>query len=277
MVAKACLARHVADKAANGCPLHQALYKELHGRDRPGRARRGAGAEAPQPLRGVRRLGAVTAMEHPNVYTCSLDRACLADVRRTFEKLSEDKVSKALFWGDLTMHVERPPWGKSDIRWISAKDGHTFDFFKRLWKHLGAANHFAFLGEMVMFAGYFVARRLVRKSHFHTDFTGTGDSAFTLMTPLYDMSELSECHLLGQTEGGATKQYRYELGQAIVFGDNFVHATQTGDAPQDLAFLCFTFGRKRMTDHQWENCQEYISTQCPIYQSPSGCMVRSAT
>lgn len=275
--ANACLRRHLLDKAALGCATHQALYEQVHGHPYRQQAPPSIKAKGYQPLQSVQRLGPVTMMEHPNVYTCSLSGLCAADVRRTFEKFTEDRVSKTLFWSDLTMHVERPPWGKSDIRWISAKDCRTFEYFRTLWKQLGVAERFAFLGEMVMFAGYFVARRLVRKSHFHTDFTGTGDSAFTLMTPLYDMTSLSDCHLVGLTEGDTTKQYRYELGKAIVFGDNFLHATQTGDAPHDLVFLCFTFGKRRMTDCQWESCQEYISSQCPIYQSPLGKMVLSAS
>ena len=52
------------------------------------------------------------------------------------------------------------------------------------------AEQFSFLNEMVMFSGYIVARSQMDKSNFHVDFTGTGDSAFTLMTPMYDMSGL---------------------------------------------------------------------------------------
>jgi len=67
-----------------------------------------------------------------------------------------------------------------------------------------------------------------------------------------------------------TKQYRYTLGQAIVFGDGFEHATQTGSAPKPLAFLCFTFGDRRCTPEEWRAAQEYISEQGPIYQDPWG-------
>jgi hypothetical protein len=55
------------------------------------------------------------------------------------------------------------------------------------------------------------------------DFTGTADSAFTLMTPLYDMQHLPASHLLGRggpaaagktkTGGGQVKQYRYQFGE----------------------------------------------------------------
>ena len=53
---------------------------------------------------------------------------------------------------------------------------------------------------------------------------------------------VDECHLLGKAEAqeeAETSQYRYKLGEAIVFGDNFMHATQTGQAPNPLGFHLF--------------------------------------
>eukprot|EP00961_Rhodomonas_salina_P069510 933354-Rhodomonas_salina.1 len=53
-------------------------------------------------------------------------------------------------------------------------------------------------GRIVLFSGFLVIRQNTRKSTFHTDFNGTNGKAFTLMTPLQDMSDLSECHLLAK-------------------------------------------------------------------------------
>jgi hypothetical protein len=58
--------------------------------------------------------------------------------------------------------------------------------------------------------------------------------------------------------------------KAIVFGDNFIHATEPGEAPHTLAFLCFTFGSKNMPQAAWENAKGYIEKQCPIYALPTG-------
>ena len=140
---------------------------------------------------------------------------------------------------------------------------------------LGVARRFGFLGEMRLFSGFFVSRRSTLKSHFHTDFSDTDGSAFTLMTPLYDMGALPDCQLLCKASDGALMQYRYALGRAIVFGDGFVHATETGVAPRTLAFLCFTFGDRRMTPAQWANAETYIEAQSPIYQTPAGKLVQS--
>ena len=72
------------------------------------------------------------------------------------------------------------------------------------------------------------------------------------------------------------RQYRYECGRGIAFGDGFVHATETGDSPRPLAFLCFTFGDASLTDAQWRSAEAYISQQGPWYKDPKGAIVASA-
>ena len=73
-----------------------------------------------------------------------------------------------------------------------------------------------------------------------------------------------------EVDPSAAKQYRYKLGEAIAFGDGFVHATETGTAPHKLAFLCFTFGHRQCTEAQWHSAEAYIAEQGPIYQDPWG-------
>ena len=229
-------------------------------------------------------------------------------------------------------HVEKPHWGKTDIRWISSADEHTFrTCFEALFRGLRIAELFHFLGAdggLTLFSGFIVARQHSTKSNFHTDFQDTGAKCFTLMTPLYDMSALPDCHLLcvvdapkappggdgsSSAEDGAevasstacggdddahegiasslpandgpatkvdpstAKQYRYTLGEAVAFGDGFVHATETGASPTPLAFLCFTFGHRHCTEAQWQNAAAYIAEQGPIYQDPWGVLHGPAT
>ena len=245
--------------------------------------------------------GAVRKSEGENAYVFSLTKGssekAVVALRALVESLKPTSGPK----GQLTskrwrLHAEQPTW-KSDIRWVSAADEATFrGLFEPLWHKLGVAEHFRFLGEMVLFSGFFVLRRDTRKSHFHKDFGDTGNRAFTLMTPLYDMSNLADCHLLCRVaasphseaalpdvseeaaataeEHWVTKQYRYKVGEAIVFGDGFEHATQTGVAPQQLAFLCFTFGDRHCTPEQWSAAEAYIREQGPVYQDPGGNLVR---
>ena len=223
--------------------------------------------------------GDLQCIDHPSntVFTCAVDAAVLRAARATFEALQPESSKGRVLLSKkqkLRFHVERPPW-KSDIRWISAAEPRTLhEFFAPLFARLRLPEVFGSVGEMVLFSGYFVARQETRRSHFHEDFGDTGCRAFTLMTPLYDMSALPDCHLLCEREE-SLHQYRYELGRAVVFGDRFVHATQTGKAPQPLAFLCFTFGDRRMTPGQWENAEFYIKNQAPFYFDPNGKLVES--
>jgi hypothetical protein len=288
-----------------------------------GRRRARAAANA-----STRTSQAVRPTESKNVYVLALDSSSkpLSALRGVVESLKTPSGGKKseLVSKRWKFHAERPSW-KSDIRWVSAADEATLrGLFLSLFEKLAITEHFRFLGEMVMFSGFFVLRQDTRKSHFHKDFGDTGNRAFTLMTPLYEMGHLPDCHLLCRVELQSppapeaaaaaaaavvpqrspkaaqaaqaaeatseidpvivaehecehleTKQYRYKLGEAIVFGDGFEHATQTGRAPVPLAFLCFTFGDRNCTEEEWSAAQEYISQQGPIYQDPCGRLVSS--
>mmetsp|Transcript_26852 Transcript_26852/g.52165 ORF Transcript_26852/g.52165 Transcript_26852/m.52165 type:complete len:218 (-) Transcript_26852:373-1026(-) len=149
---------------------------------------------------------------------------------------------------------------------------------KGIYGRLGLADAFTHIGKMVMLSGYFVTRCTTLKSHFHTDFDCTGGRAFTFMAPLFDMSGMKDGHLLCETgnESKGIARYRYQLGRAIVFGDGFVHATETGTAPREIAFLCFTFGDHKMKLGEWRKAEYYISRQCPFYKDLAGNVLRSA-
>lgn len=134
----------------------------------------------------------VRGTEHSNVYLCDLDLdlTVIDRVRDSFEQQIKDPVTGQLHGDGLAFEVVEPGWGHSDIRWISAADATTFGWFQASFEALKVAESFQFLTEMTMFSGYIVARSHMEKSNFHVDFTGTGGSAFTLMTPLYDMTDL---------------------------------------------------------------------------------------
>ena len=174
--------------------------------------------------------------------------------------------------GDSDFCTATPRW-QSDIAWISPLGEASFRFFQALFDRLQIAQQFAFLCEVCLFSAFFVRRRAARKTNFHRDFPGNAKTVFTFMAPLHDMSRLSDCQLLCQDHRGRIRQYRYQLGQAIVFGGEFVHSTETGVAPQPLAFLCFTFGDRRMLAHQWLMAEKTCRAQSFTYQNLTGRVV----
>mmetsp|Transcript_26856 Transcript_26856/g.52179 ORF Transcript_26856/g.52179 Transcript_26856/m.52179 type:complete len:362 (-) Transcript_26856:373-1458(-) len=231
------------------------------------------------PMRRLKSFA--TPMDHPsrNVYTCPVSLGAIEAARRVVEGLRPGNKPKTLAFRKkkLVFHVEQPTW-KSDIKWISAHDPASLSFFQGIYGRLGLADAFTHIGKMVMLSGYFVTRCTTLKSHFHTDFDCTGGRAFTFMAPLFDMSGMKDGHLLCETgnESKGIARYRYQLGRAIVFGDGFVHATETGTAPREIAFLCFTFGDHKMKLGEWRKAEYYISRQCPFYKDLAGNVLRSA-
>merc|ERR1712124_86221 len=98
-----------------------------------------------------------------------------------------------------------------------------------------------------MFAGSLVVRVGARDSpYWHVDYEWSCEpqakQAYTLMTPLYDMSCYEDGHLLYKNTADEECVYKYKLGKAVVFGSGFEHATQPCLDSQAKAFLCFNFG-----------------------------------
>lgn len=174
---------------------------------------------------------------------------------------------------ETSLDIVRPTWRrKSDILWITPSTSTGLDFFQKCFDRLNVAKKLAFLGDVVMFSGFFIRRRVTKKPAWHVDFERTGLGAFTLMAPLQDMPG-DCCHLLYK-EGEKTVQKRYRLGSALVFGDGLVHSTEPGNMPSSVQFLCFTLGRRDMTPSEWRNARDYIRSQTRIYKTPSQTVVR---
>jgi hypothetical protein len=102
---------------------------------------------------------------------------------------------------------------------------------------------------------------------------GSAADGGTAAEHLVDVTDTAYSGVRDGDDALVTKQYRYTLGEAIVFGDGFEHATETGVAAQPLAFLCFTFGDRHCTPEQWAAAEAYISEQGPVYQDPAGRLV----
>jgi len=124
-------------------------------------------------LKGLSRMAErVMSTRHSNVFTFTLhDHTDIIDAARgAFEQLELIEDALEVESDGLAFTVVRPStWTNSDIRWISASDSHTFGWFQTLFDELGVKESFGFLhDDMMLFAGYFVAREKVADSNFHT-------------------------------------------------------------------------------------------------------------
>ena len=169
--------------------------------------------------------------------------------------------------------ASRPPWS-SDIQWISATTPEQFERFERAFDRLGIAAHVApYLDldrEVRFYAGFIVTRRVCSKPDFHRDWEKTNNEAFTLITPV--SSNAAGFGLLYHKIDGEIAEYDYKPGEAIVFGDHFIHSTKPGESEEPVVLLSFTFGTDKMV--HWSKIYQNAGYQSFLVRQPDGELVR---
>jgi hypothetical protein len=167
------------------------------------------------------------------------------------------------------------PWSEfSDIRWISAATPVAFDRFQDAFHRMGVADHvreYLDLEDDVRFyTGFLHTRRECKEINLHVDWVRTNNEGFTLITPICGPQD--EQRLMYQTMTGEIAEYRYKLGEAIIFGDYFTHSSPVGVSETPVSLLVFNFGTDKM-DH-WEKLVWTQQRQCPLVQRPDGKFIR---
>lgn len=194
----------------------------------------------------------------PNVFTMAVD----TDVVARFAQLAKSAEIDPAFC------TLRPDWN-SDIRWISAATPDGFGIFDSAFEQLDVARH---VREYVdvdhdvrLYAGFLHTRSACSAPSFHVDWTLTNNEAFTLLTPIsgYDGQKL-----LYKKMTGEIAEYDYRPGEAIVFGDHFVHSTPPGSWDPPFTFLVFNFGTDKM--EHWAKVKRTTGTQCRLIRRPDG-------
>jgi hypothetical protein len=162
-----------------------------------------------------------------------------------------------------------PPW-KSDIKWISAANQEAFDTFQSAFDRLDIAGHFRphldIEHEVRLYAGFLVVRSQCEEPHFHVDWMNANNEALTLLTPV--SSNAAEFGLLYHKFNGGIGEYDYRRGEAIVFGDGFVHSTKPGRSDEPVVLLCFEFGTDKM--EHWPKIYSTVGYQLTHICQPDG-------
>jgi hypothetical protein len=165
--------------------------------------------------------------------------------------------------------VTSPDWS-SDIKWISPNTIDEFKLFDRLFRDLGVADavreYVDFEKEIRFFAGYFVTRSICEKADFHLDWFDANNEGFTLITPL--TSNAGDHGLLYERKDGSIGEYRYEIGQAILFGDHFIHSTKPGKSDAPIVLFSMTFGTDK--NEHLEKVSRSIFYAANIVRLPNG-------
>ena len=154
-----------------------------------------------------------------NVYEIPVDASLIEAAREIYHQHIAPRVSDqhgSFHSGDFAFHVNRPPdWG-SDISWWSADDAQTYRYFESeffLKVNLGEPlDRLIDIDNTVrLYCPLFVVRSRCERTFFHVDYEpGCGTNAYTLMTPLEDMSSMGDGHLAYLDARGRPRIYRYK-------------------------------------------------------------------
>jgi len=170
--------------------------------------------------------------------------------------------------------TRRPSWN-SDIRWISADTMAGFATFQSAFDRIDVARHtreFLDLESQVrLYAGFLHTRSQCSEPNFHVDWSLTNNEAFTLLTPVCGLGDGQS--LLYKKLTGEVAEYTYRPGEAIVFGDHFIHSTPPGSSDPPFTLLVFNFGTDKM--NHWDKIRKTTGTQCRLIRRPDGQFSRS--
>jgi hypothetical protein len=170
---------------------------------------------------------------------------------------------------DAGFAVLRPTWN-SDIQWISANTPETFARFQSAFDRLGVAAHVTPYLDLDsaprLYAGFVLVRSKCTDTNFHFDWIDTGNEAFTLITPMDE--RIHGFGLVYEKVTGAIGEYDYSPGEAVIFGEKFLHSTKPGQSDEPVAMLCFQFGTDKMT--KWDKILETAGYQSHLIQRPDG-------
>jgi hypothetical protein len=196
----------------------------------------------------------------PNVLTVPVDMSII----REFEELARTANPGPDYftlvpWKDIT-----------DIRWISAASEHAFRKFESAFERLDIARHVRdYLDlerEARFYAGFLHTRSECKELNFHVDWALTNNEGFTFITPLYGYEKQQK--LLYKKLTGEIAEYLYKPGEAIIFGDHFVHSAPVGSWDPPFTQLAFNFGTDKM--EHWSKLVKTQGKQCPLVQRPDG-------
>jgi hypothetical protein len=162
----------------------------------------------------------------------------------------------------------------SDVEWICPQDEEAFAAFESAFDRLGIAAHAApYLDTdrgVRLFSGTIIIRSRCTSPFFHADWRKLNNEAFTVITPITANSDAFG--LLYKDLKGREAEYRYRVGEAIMFGDNFVHSVKPGRSDEPVMLLSFELGTDKMK--HWDAIKAH-RPGTPLLKQPDGSFMRT--
>jgi hypothetical protein len=162
-------------------------------------------------------------------------------------------------------------YGANPLLWISCNSPDTHRIYQRFFESLGIDAPLKALVDhderIVMYCGFVVIGDRAPGHSWHVDYAH-GANAYTLITPLFEL-EPGHGHLLYKMRNDRTETYRYRLGEAIVFGDRFLHTTEPyGQCDRARVLVSLTVGTDKVK--YWPVLEKTIGVQSNYLVLPCG-------
>lgn len=218
-----------------------------------------------------------------NGFRLSFGHSLLDEIRDSYGKLSkylDAEENQVLFAGGAShcriirqadFHYQLVSYGEYPLLWLSSHDASTFQIYQRFFDALAIDDEIKSLvdhdASIVMYCGFLVIGDRAPSPLWHVDYE-FGANGFTLITPLFDLAP-DHGHLLFEAADGKTCRYEYQTGEAIIFGDGFMHSTEAYDtASRKRVLVSLTFGTDK-TEY-WNILKNTVGGQSDYLVLPCG-------
>lgn len=216
-----------------------------------------------------------------NAYTCQFDESLLLPLRQLYNRLIAPTLENHphLLKGDqvISTGLHAPDYkffattyNDAPLLWISSDDHVTYQVFKNLYDALNIEAEIKKLIDydqhIVVYSGFFVVGDHLDKELWHVDYFDNAN-AFTLISPLFDL-DAQHGRLLYADEQQVRQRYEYKTGEAIIFGDTFLHTTEPYPKNKPRVLFSLAFGTDKT--QYWEILEKTIGAQSRFMYLPCG-------
>lgn len=218
-----------------------------------------------------------------NAFTFQFDPSLLDEIRTSYDQellaslthpryqpLFEGGVVRYQSFGNQDRY-HLASYGSHPLLWISSSQEESYQLFRHFFDKLEIENDVRELldyeQKIIVYCGFLVVSNRAPSSSWHVDYF-PGANAFTLITPLFELDP-EHGRLLYLDQQHSVQAYSYRLGEAIIFGDHFVHSTEIYHPTQQIRVLVsMTFGTDKLK--YWGILNKTIGNQSKYFKLPCG-------
>lgn len=215
-----------------------------------------------------------------NAYAVSFGDELLDELREAYRTVVSQRLEAAWLQGgesrsggieheDFSFFVTS--YGTSPLLWVSCNNRYTHGAFHRFFESLEIIEEVKQLVDydtrIVVYCGFFVIGNYADEETWHVDYQ-RGSNAFTLLTPLFEPDE-AHGDLLYYDQNSEKRVHKYRVGEALLFGDDFYHSTQTYARTDKIrVLLSLTLGTDKL--RYWPKLEKVIGSQSRFVILPCG-------